>query len=389
VPIINRIADYQDELTEWRRYLHKNPELGFEEFKTSDFVANKLEGMGLSVHRGLAGTGVVATLSSGDGSGKAIALRADMDALPLQEKGSVKHRSENPGKMHACGHDGHTTMLLGAAKYLTETQNFNGTVQFVFQPAEEGKGGGKKMIDDGLFNLFPAEEVYGMHNMPGMNVGEFAVAPGPMMAARDNFEILVQGRGAHAAMPHQGVDPVVVGSHIVLALQTITSRNINPQESLVVSVTQFHAGEAFNIIPDSVLLKGTCRVFDKELQDTLPERIRLITDGVALTFGAKSELTYHSGYPATINTKSQSEFCAEIAQEIAGSANGVDLNPVPSMGAEDFSYMLQERPGCYIWAGNGDSAGLHHPEYDFNDQLLAVGASYWSKLVEQRLSKAS
>lgn len=389
MPIINRIADYQDELTEWRRYLHKNPELGFEEFKTSDFVANKLEGMGLSVHRGLAGTGVVATLSSGDGSGKAIALRADMDALPLQEKGSVKHRSENPGKMHACGHDGHTTMLLGAAKYLTETQNFNGTVQFVFQPAEEGKGGGKKMIDDGLFNLFPAEEVYGMHNMPGMNVGEFAVAPGPMMAARDNFEILVQGRGAHAAMPHQGVDPVVVGSHIVLALQTITSRNINPQESLVVSVTQFHAGEAFNIIPDSVLLKGTCRVFDKELQDTLPERIRLITDGVALTFGAKSELTYHSGYPATINTKSQSEFCAEIAQEIAGSANGVDLNPVPSMGAEDFSYMLQERPGCYIWAGNGDSAGLHHPEYDFNDQLLAVGASYWSKLVEQRLSKAS
>ena len=389
MPIINRIADYQDELTEWRRYLHKNPELGFEEFKTSDFVANKLEGMGLSVHRGLAGTGVVATLSSGDGSGKAIALRADMDALPLQEKGSVKHRSENLGKMHACGHDGHTTMLLGAAKYLTETQNFNGTVQFVFQPAEEGKGGGKKMIDDGLFNLFPAEEVYGMHNMPGMNVGEFAVAPGPMMAARDNFQILVQGRGGHAAMPHQGVDPVVVGSHIVLALQTITSRNINPQESLVVSVTQFHAGEAFNIIPDTVLLKGTCRVFDKELQDTLPERMRLITDGVALTFGAKSELTYHSGYPATINTKSQSEFCAEIAQEIAGSANGVDLNPVPSMGAEDFSYMLQERPGCYIWAGNGDSAGLHHPEYDFNDQLLAVGASYWSKLVEQRLPKAS
>jgi hippurate hydrolase len=389
VPIINRIADYQDELTEWRRYLHKNPELGFEEFKTSDFVANKLEDMGLSVHRGLAGTGVVATLSSGDGIGKAIALRADMDALPLQEKGSVMHCSETPGKMHACGHDGHTTMLLGAAKYLTETQNFNGTVQFVFQPAEEGKGGGKKMIEDGLFNLFPAEEVYGMHNMPGMKVGDFAVASGPMMAARDNFEILVQGRGAHAAMPHQGVDPVVVGSHIVLALQTITSRNINPQESLVVSVTQFHAGEAFNIIPDTVLLKGTCRVFDKELQETLPDRIRRIIDGVALTFGAKSELTYHSGYPATINTKGQSEFCAKIAKEIAGSEKGVDLSPVPSMGAEDFSYMLQERPGCYIWAGNGDSAGLHNPEYDFNDQLLAVGASYWSKLVEQRLPKAN
>ena len=388
MPIINRIADYQEELTVWRRYLHQNPELGFEEFKTSDFVANKLEDMGLSVHRGLAGTGVVATLVSGDGTGGSIALRADMDALPLQEKGSIAHRSETPGKMHACGHDGHTTMLLGAAKYLSETQNFNGTVQFVFQPAEEGKGGGEKMIEDGLFKLFPADEVYGMHNMPGIRVGEFAVAPGPMMAARDNFEILVQGRGSHAAMPHQGVDPVVVGSHIVLALQTITSRNINPQESLVVSVTQFHAGEAFNIIPDTVTLKGTCRVFNSELQETLPDRIQQIVDGVSSTFGANSELTYHKGYPATINAVSQTNFCADVAKEIAGSEDGVDLKPTPSMGAEDFSYMLQERPGCYIWAGNGDSAGLHNPEYDFNDQLLAVGASYWSRLVEQRLPKS-
>ena len=388
MPIINRIADYQEELTVWRRYLHQNPELGFEEFKTSDFVANKLEDMGLSVHRGLAGTGVVATLVSGDGTGGSIALRADMDALPLQEKGSIAHRSETPGKMHACGHDGHTTMLLGAAKYLSETQNFKGTVQFVFQPAEEGKGGGEKMIEDGLFKLFPADEVYGMHNMPGIRVGEFAVAPGPMMAARDNFEILVQGRGSHAAMPHQGVDPVVVGSHIVLALQTITSRNINPQESLVVSVTQFHAGEAFNIIPDTVTLKGTCRVFNSELQETLPDRIQQIVDGVSSTFGANSELTYHKGYPATINAVSQTNFCADVAKEISGSEDGVDLKPTPSMGAEDFSYMLQERPGCYIWAGNGDSAGLHNPEYDFNDQLLAVGASYWSRLVEQRLPKS-
>ena len=387
MPIINRIADYQEELTVWRRYLHQNPELGFEEFKTSDFVANKLEDMGLSVHRGLAGTGVVATLVSGDGTGGSIALRADMDALPLQEKGSIAHRSETPGKMHACGHDGHTTMLLGAAKYLSETQNFNGTVQFVFQPAEEGKGGGEKMIEDGLFKLFPADEVYGMHNMPGIRVGEFAVAPGPMMAARDNFEIFIQGKGSHAAMPHQGVDPVVVGSHIVLALQTITSRNINPQESLVVSVTQFHAGEAFNIIPDTVTLKGTCRVFNSELQETLPDRIQQIVDGVSSTFGANSELTYHKGYPATINAESQTNFCADVAKEIADSEEGVDLKPTPSMGAEDFSYMLQERPGCYIWAGNGDSAGLHHPEYDFNDQLLAVGASYWSRLVEQRLPR--
>jgi len=388
MPIINRISDYQEELTVWRRYLHQNPELGFEEFKTSDFVASKLEDMGLSVHRGLAGTGVVATLVSGDGTGGSIALRADMDALPLQEKGSVAHRSETPGKMHACGHDGHTTMLLGAAKYLSETQNFNGTVQFVFQPAEEGKGGGEKMIEDGLFKLFPADEVYGMHNMPGIKVGEFAVAPGPMMAARDNFEILIQGRGSHAAMPHQGIDPVVVGSHIVLALQTITSRNINPQESLVVSVTQFHAGEAFNIIPDTVTLKGTCRVFNSKLQETLPDRIQQIVDGVSSTFGANAELTYHKGYPATINAVSQTNFCADVAKEIAGSEDGVDLKPIPSMGAEDFSYMLQERPGCYIWAGNGDSAGLHHPEYDFNDQLLAVGASYWSRLVEQRLPKS-
>jgi len=388
MPIINRISDYQEELTVWRRYLHQNPELGFEEFKTSDFVAKKLEDMGLSVHRGLAGTGVVATLVSGAGTGGSIALRADMDALPLQEKGSIAHRSETPGKMHACGHDGHTTMLLGAAKYLSETQNFNGTVQFVFQPAEEGKGGGEKMIEDGLFKLFPADEVYGMHNMPGIRVGEFAVAPGPMMAARDNFEILIQGRGSHAAMPHQGIDPVVVGSHIVLALQTITSRNINPQESLVVSVTQFHAGEAFNIIPDTVTLKGTCRVFNSELQETLPDRIQQIVDGVSSTFGANAELTYHKGYPATINAVSQTNFCADVAKEIAGSEDGVDLKPIPSMGAEDFSYMLHERPGCYIWAGNGDSAGLHHPEYDFNDQLLAVGASYWSRLVEQRLPKS-
>jgi len=389
MPIVNRIAEFEPELIEWRHHLHSFPELGFEEYKTSDFVAEKLNQMGLEVNRGLAGTGVVATLTAGSGNGPKIGLRADMDALPIMERSKSDHASKNPGVMHACGHDGHTTMLLGAAKYLAETKNFNGTVQFIFQPAEEGKGGGEKMIEDGLFDLFPVEEVYGMHNIPGIKVGEFAVGPGPIMAARDNFEVFVKGRGSHAAMPHQGVDPVVVGSHIVLALQTITSRNIDPQKSLVVSVTQFHAGEAFNIIPDEILLRGTCRVLDPEIQETLPERLRRIVDGVSSTFGAKADLIYHKGYPATVNAEQPSNFCAEVAREIAGSDDGVDLKPAPSMGAEDFSYMLQEKPGCYIWTGNGDTAGLHHPEYDFNDETIAVGASYWARLVEKRLLKAS
>tara|TARA_B100000029_G_scaffold194502_1_gene192576 strand:- start:1752 stop:2924 length:1173 start_codon:yes stop_codon:yes gene_type:complete len=389
MPIVNRIAEFEPELIEWRHHLHSFPELGFEEYKTSDFVAEKLSQMGLEVNRGLAGTGVVATLTAGSGNGPKIGLRADMDALPIMERSKSDHASKNPGVMHACGHDGHTTMLLGAAKYLAETKNFDGTVQFIFQPAEEGKGGGEKMIEDGLFDLFPVEEVYGMHNIPGIKVGEFAVGPGPIMAARDNFEVFVKGRGSHAAMPHQGVDPVVVGSHIVLALQTITSRNIDPQKSLVVSVTQFHAGEAFNIIPDEILLRGTCRVLDPEIQETLPDRLRRIVDGVSSTFGAKADLIYHKGYPATVNAEQPSNFCAEVAREIAGSDDGVDLKPAPSMGAEDFSYMLQEKPGCYIWTGNGDTAGLHHPEYDFNDETIAVGASYWARLVEKRLLKAS
>lgn len=390
MPIINRIADFARELTEWRRHIHQNPELGFEEFQTSDFVASKLEAMGMKVHRGLAGTGVVGFLTAGSGQGPSIGLRADMDALAMDEHGDHDHRSANSGKMHACGHDGHTTMLLGAAKYLAETENFDGTVHFIFQPAEEGLGGGKKMIEDGLFELFPVDEVYGMHNMPGIEVGSFAVSSGPMMAARDNFEIRVQGRGSHAAMPHQGVDPVVVGSNIVMALQTITSRNLNPQEALVISVTQFQAGTtAFNIIPDEVRLAGTCRVFSGDIQQSLPERISRIAEGVAATYGATAELTYHKGYPATVNADGPSDFCAAVAGEIAGSAGNVDRAPLPSMGAEDFSYMLEEKPGCYIWAGNGLSAGLHHPEYDFNDELLTVGASYWSRLVERRLERAA
>lgn len=387
MPIINRISDFHEELTAWRRDLHAHPEIAFEEHRTSAIVAERLKEMGIEVHQGLAGTGVVGTLRSG--SGPAIGLRADMDALPMAETGDRPHRSTNENKMHACGHDGHTTMLLGAAKYLAETKNFDGTVHFIFQPAEEGHGGGQVMVQDGLFDLFPAEEVYGMHNMPGMAVGEFAVRPGPMMAGRDNFEIRIRGKGSHAAMPHWGVDPVIVGANVVMAMQTITSRNIDPQQALVVSITQFQAGDTFNVIPHEITLKGTCRVFDPELRETLPGRITHIIEGIAGTYGATAELEYFHGYPATVNTVEQSAFCAEVAEEVAGGADKVNLNPVPSMGAEDFSYMLLERPGCYIWTGNGESAGLHHPEYDFNDQALLRGASYWSRLVERRLAKSA
>jgi amidohydrolase len=389
MPIVNRIADYHDDLVAWRHWLHRHPELGFQEFATSDYVSERLAEMGVKHHRGLAGTGIVATIE-GQGDGPSIGLRADMDALPILEKRESDHRSETDGRMHACGHDGHTTMLLGAARYLAETRNFAGTVHLIFQPAEEGLGGADKMLKDGMLEMFPMDEVYGMHNMPGMAVGEFAVKPGPMMAGRDNFEIRIQGRGSHAAMPHQGVDPVVVGANMVMALQTITSRNIHPGDALVVSVTQFHAGDtAFNIIPDDIVLRGTCRVFDRELRKSLPDRISRIMDGIATTYGATATLEYFHGYPATINAEKESWFCADVAEEIAGSPDKVDRAPVPAMGAEDFSYMLEERPGCYIWAGTGDTAGLHHPEYDFNDELLTVGASYWARLVETRLARGA
>ncbi|WP_193181846.1 M20 aminoacylase family protein [Nisaea sediminum] len=389
MPIVNRIADFHAELTGWRRHIHQNPELGFEEFETSDFVAARLTEMGLEIHRGLGGTGVVATIKGNGGDGPAIGLRADMDALPIQEKGTLEHRSQSDGKMHACGHDGHTTMLLGAAKYLSETRNFAGTVHLIFQPAEEGKGGGKKMIEDGLFKLFPVDEVYGMHNRPEMPVGCFGVSAGPVMAARDNWEIAIKGRGAHAAMPHQGVDPVVVGANIVMALQTITSRNTDPAEALVISATQFHAGDAFNVIPDEIMLRGTCRVLNPAIQATLPERIKRVADGIAATYGATAELNYMTGYPATVNTAKEADFAAGICAEVAGGTGKVDRDLPPSMGAEDFSYMLQEKPGAYIWCGNGDTAGLHHPEYDFNDEALTLGASYWSRLVETRLAKSA
>ncbi len=387
MPIVNRIAEFHDEMAAWRHDLHAHPELGFEEHRTSDVVAAKLESFGIEVHRGLAGTGVIGVLKNGS-SDRTIGLRADMDALPILERGEGyrAHRSTNDGVMHACGHDGHTTMLLGAAKYLAETQNFDGTVHFIFQPAEEGKGGGDRMVKEGLFDQFPCDTVWGMHNIPGIAVGSFAVAPGPMMAARDNFEITIQGRGSHGAMPHHGVDPVLVGAHLVMALQSITSRNLDAQAALVISVTQFHAGHAFNVVPDEIVLRGTCRVFDPEVQNSLPERITTIMNGVCATFGATGTLNYISGYPATINDPDQAAVAADVAETLAGPAR-VDRNPQPVMGAEDFSYMLNQRPGAYIWAGNGDTAGVHHPDYDFNDDLLPHGASYWAQLVEDRLAR--
>jgi hippurate hydrolase len=388
MPIVNRIAEFHDEMTAWRQDLHTHPELGFEEHRTSDVVAAKLESFGIEVHRGLAGTGVVGVLKSGS-SGRTIGLRADMDALPILERGEDDrpHRSVNAGVMHACGHDGHTTMLLGAAKYLAETKNFDGTVHFIFQPAEEGKGGGDRMVQEGLFQQFPCDTVFGMHNIPGIPVGSFAVSPGPMMAARDNFEITIKGRGSHGAMPHHGIDPVLVGAHMVMALQSITSRNLDAQKALVISVTQFHAGHAFNVVPDDMVLRGTCRVFDPDVQDSLPERIARIMEGVCATFGASAELNYMRGYPATINDPEQAEIAAVIAGRVGGDER-VDRAPTPMMGAEDFSYMLNQRPGAYIWAGNGDTAGVHHPDYDFNDAGLPHGASFWAQLVEDRLKRA-
>jgi hippurate hydrolase len=388
MPIVNRIAEFHDEMTAWRRDLHTHPELGFEEHRTSDVVAAKLESFGIEVHRGIAGTGLVGVLKSGS-SGRTIGLRADMDALPILERGDGDrpHRSVNDGVMHACGHDGHTTMLLGAAKYLAETKNFDGTVHFIFQPAEEGKGGGDKMVQEGLFDRFPCDTVFGMHNIPGIPIGSFAVSPGPMMAARDNFEIIIRGRGSHGAMPHHGIDPVLVGAHMVMALQSITSRNLDPQKALVISVTQFHAGHAFNVVPDDMVLRGTCRVFDPEVQNSLPDRITKIMEGVCATFGATAELNYIKGYPATINDPEQAGIAADIAERVAGTER-VDRAPKPVMGAEDFSYMLNQRPGAYIWAGNGDTAGVHHPDYDFNDDGLPHGASFWAQLVEDRLKRA-
>ena len=380
------IEQDQQLLTEWRRDLHAHPEIAFEEHRTSSFVAERLESFGIEVHRGLAKTGVVGQLKAGSGN-RAIALRADMDALPMDEHNAFDHRSEVPGMMHACGHDGHTTMLLGAAKYLAETKGFDGTVYFIFQPAEEAEGGGEVMVKEGLFEQFPAEAVFGLHNWPGMPAGKFGIAAGPMMAAFDTFDLKIAGKGSHGAMPHQGVDAIVTASQVVTALQTIASRNTDPLDAVVVSVTQFHGGDAYNIIPDSVMLRGTVRTFKDSVREDIEPAMRRIANGICEAAGAAMELDYHWRYPSTVNHAEETELAATAAAAVVGVDN-IERHPMPSMGSEDFAYMLRERPGCYVWLGNGPTEGgcmLHNPGYDFNDDILPVGASYWATLVEQIL----
>ncbi len=354
--------------------------------RTADFVAARLAEFGIEVHRGLAKTGVVGTLKAGSGN-RAIGLRADMDALPLSEESDHPYRSDTPGKMHACGHDGHTAMLLGAAKYLAESRNFDGTVHFIFQPAEEGEGGAKVMIEEGLFERFPVEAVFGMHNMPGIPTGTFAMRKGPIMAAADFFFITVRGEGAHGAFPQLGIDPVPIAAEIVMALQTIVARNIDPGKPAVVTVTQIHAGHGTNIIPAEATLCGTTRSFDAAVQATIEKRMREIVVGIAKAHGAKGEITYERRYMPTINTAEETDLAAAAAIEVVGAEN-VNRNVPEVMGAEDFGWMLNERPGAYIFIGNGKGASLHNPRYDFNDEALALGASYWSRLVESILKAA-
>ncbi|MGQ0677556.1 MAG: M20 aminoacylase family protein [Rhodospirillales bacterium] len=391
MPVVNRIAEFHADMQAWRREIHANPETAFEEVLTSAFVAKRLGEFGIAVHRGLAGTGVVGTLEGrGGANGRAIALRADMDALHVTEKNGFAHASKTKGKMHACGHDGHTTMLLGAARYLAETRNFSGTVHFVFQPAEENEGGGRVMVEQGLFKQFPVDAVYGLHNMPGVPVGKICVRAGPMMASCDNFEIAVQGRGSHAAFPHLGVDAVVVAAEIVGALQTIASRATDPLESLVVSVTQIHGGDTWNVLPDSVTLRGTARAFKPEVQKAIKPAVERVARGVAQAHGAAiAQFRYLECYPPTVNTAPETERAAEAAAAVVGGDNVV-RDPAPCMGSEDFAFMLQARPGSYVWLGNGPTEGgclLHNPHYDFNDEILSLGASYWVQLVEQNLPR--
>jgi len=383
MPIVNRVADLHGEITAWRRDIHAHPELLYDVERTAGSVAEKLRQFGCDeVVTGIGRTGVVGVIRGrkGDG-GRVIGLRADMDALPIQEANDVPYKSIVPGKMHACGHDGHTAMLLGASRYLAETRNFAGTAVVIFQPAEEGGAGGKAMVRDGLMERFRIEEVYGMHNYPGLPLGQFAIRPGPIMAAADRIYIDIVGRGGHAARPHISIDSILVGSQILNQLQSIVARNVDPLDAAVISICQFHAGSADNIIPQTARLSGTARSLTPEVRDLLEQRVREVVEGTAKLYGAKVKLVYKRDYPVTRNHERQAEFAASVAREVAGRER-VDDQAAPVMGAEDFSFMLEARPGAFIFVGNGDSAGLHHPAYDFNDEAIPFGTSYWVKLVE-------
>jgi amidohydrolase len=393
--LIDRVVQFRAEIQAIRRDIHAHPELRFEERRTGDVVARQLAAWGLEVHRGLGGTGVVGVLKNG--RGKSLGLRADMDALPIQELNTFAHRSTHANTMHACGHDGHTAMLLGAAKYLAESKSFAGTLNFIFQPGEEGGGGAKKMIDDGLFQRFPCDAVFGMHNWPGLEVGQFAFAPGPMMAGANLFEITVRGKGAHAALPHLGIDPVFAAVQIVQGLQGILTRQRKPLDPAVLSVTIIKAGDANNVVPDTAFISGTVRTFDDKVTDLVETGMRRIATLTAEAHGASAEVMFSRYYPPTINHPEQSEFAANVAEAMVGAENTL-RNIEPAMTAEDFSFMLRERPGCYLWIGNGDGthreaghgAGpcmLHNASYDFNDDLIPLGATYWVRLAETFLAR--
>ena len=389
MPVLDRIHAFADEMAAWRHHLHANPELLYDVEGTAGFVAEKLADFGCDdVVAGIGRTGVVGVIRGRGGAGRAIGLRADMDALPIQEVRDLPYKSRNAGKMHACGHDGHTAMLLGAAKYLAETRDFDGAAVLIFQPAEEGGGGGEAMVNDGLMERFGIAAVYGMHNIPGLAVGEFAIRPGPIMASTDRFTVTIEGRGGHAALPQNAVDSVLVASHVVVALQSIVARNVDPLESAVVSVCALDAGEAFNVLPQTVTMRGTMRALSKDVRALMKTRIATLVAAVAQGFDAAGTVEFGSSYPVTENDPAEARFMADVAAGLVGEAH-VERDVAPLMAAEDFSYMLGRRPGAYLFLGNGDSAALHHPHYDFCDAAAPLGASLWARLVETGLPRSA
>jgi amidohydrolase len=386
MPIVNRVADLHPEITAWRRDFHAHPELLYDVHRTAAAVAEKLKSFGCDeVVTGIGRTGVVGVIRGRKPGAKVVGMRADMDALPIEEATALPYKSTVAGKMHACGHDGHTAMLLGAAKYLADTRNFAGTAVMIFQPAEEGGAGARAMVRDGLFDRFGIQEVFGMHNYPRMPIGEFAIRTGPMMASTDSIAIKLEGKGSHAAWPHLGVDPVLVGAQIVNALQSIVARNVDPLEAAVISICVFQAGQADNVIPQHATLRGTVRTLSPGVRELVKTRVYDVVEGTAKLHGAKADLSYTAGYPVLVNDEGRAAFAASVAAQIAGK-DKVDRDTPPLMGAEDFAYMLQERPGAFIYVGNGDSAMLHHPAYDFNDDAIPLGTSYWVRLAETALA---